>query len=127
MTSEAPAEPRGKTCSAVTRSGSPCRAYANAESGLCVFHSPRQHEAAIRGGKASSLRHRAYKRLPEPLASLLAVLQKAVDEVHSGKLSPAAGSTMSSLVATIVKALEVADYARRLEALETALLKDGKR
>jgi hypothetical protein len=125
MTSEADAEPRGKTCSAVTRSGSPCHAYAGAD-GLCVFHSPKQHEAAIRGGKASSLRHRAYKRIPEPLAGLLVVLQEAVDEVHSGTLSPSAGSAMSSLVGCIVKALEVADYARRLEVLEAALLK-GKR
>ena len=124
--SDSQAEPRKLTCSAVKKSGQPCQAYANAESGKCCFHGPRQRDYAVTGGKNSSLRHRAYRRIPEPLSSLLVVLQTAVDEVHSGKLSPSAGSTMSSLVGTIVKALEVADYAKRLEVLETALLKDKR-
>jgi hypothetical protein len=125
--SRSPEDPRRTMCSAMTKIGDRCRAYASASTGLCCFHDPaKQSEYAKNGGRCSSLRHRAYRRIPEPLSSLLVVLQTAVDEVHSGKLSPSAGSTMSSLVGTIVKALEVADYAKRLEVLETALLKDKR-
>ena len=69
----------------------------------------------------------AYRRLPEPLSTLLDTLQSAVSEVHDGKITPSQGQAIASLVSVIVKSLELADYAKRLDALEAALLKDNKR
>jgi len=116
-----------RTCRAFTRAGDPCRAAATT-SGLCVFHDADvQRSAAVRGGHASSLKNRAYRRLPEPLSSLLDTLQLAVSEVHDGRITPSQGQAIASLVSVIVKSLELADYAKRLDALEAALLKDNKR
>jgi hypothetical protein len=120
MTSDLLEVPRKRTCSAKTKAGQSCRAYAT-ESGLCVFHSPRQREYAVSGGKHSSLRHRAYRRIPAPLSGLLTMLEQSAQEVHDGRISPAAGSSIASIVSAIVKALETADLTKRIESIEKAL------
>ena len=113
-------------CPATKVNGQPCTAHV-VRNGRCVGHQENGLEARRKGGRNTSLKARAAKRLPEPISSLLDTLTLAVDEVHDGKISPSQGSSIASLVSVIVKSLEVADYGRRLESLEAALLKDGKR
>lgn len=121
-TTTEPATATKKTCPGIT-DGRPCRAHPT-KSGYCVFHDKSiQAPAAIRGGKHSSLKHRCYKRLPEPLAGLLIMAATAAEQVRDGSLSPAQGSSIASLVSCVVRALEVADYAVRLERLEEATAK----
>ena len=111
-------------CGAKTKSGNSCRGWPDS-SGFCPAHRPGHTDNARIGGRHSSLKYRAAKRLPDPLAELLTTLQQSISEVHSGQLSPGAGSAISSLVSASVKLLEYGSYDKRLQQLEDDLREAG--
>jgi len=111
-------------CQAKTKAGQPCRGWPDS-SGYCPAHRPGHAEDCKNGGKHSALRYRAAKRLPAELQELLTTLQQTISEVHSGQLSPGAGSAISSLVSASVKLLEYGSYDARLRQLEKDLEEAG--
>ena len=124
MTTETLPQTTKRICQAMTKSGLTCRAIPDS-SGFCPFHRPGHAEHSRIGGKHSSLKYRAAKRLPDPLGDLLTTLQQSINEVHSGQLSPGAGSAISSLVSASVKLLEYGSYDARLKQLEKDLEEAG--
>ena len=124
MTTEHLVETTKTICQAKTRSGQPCRGWPD-RSGYCPSHRPGHVEDCKKGGEHSALKFRAVKRLPAPLGDLLIILEQTIKEVHEGKLSPGAGSAISSLVSTSVKLLEYGSYDERLKQLEKDLQEAG--
>ncbi len=112
------------SCVAIRKDGQPCTAPA-VQYGFCVGHQPNGLESRRKGGKNSSLRARAMRRLPEPLSSLLETLEISVREVHSGQISASQGSSIASLISVAVRVVEYGSYEKRLEDLERDLHEAG--
>ena len=120
MTSEA----SESMCKAITKSGEPCRAWPD-ESGLCCFHRSDHQENCVKGGQHSSLRYRLEKRLSPRLIPILQLLEQSAQEVHDGRLTPAAGSSVAAICGALVRVLESAEYETKLQELENLLIERG--
>lgn len=121
MTTESLVNTTGRLrCKASRKDGQSCHAWAQ-ESGLCVFHSPESAEARRKGGLNSSKKARADKLLPLRLRPILTLLEKAISEVHDGKLEPRQAQAMASLGGAIVKVLEAGYFEERLVELESRI------
>jgi len=107
-------------CKATRTDGQPCRAWAIRD-GLCVGHSPESEEARRKGGFNSSKKARAEKLLPLRLRPLLEELEKALQEVHEGKLDYRQGGAMASLANAITKVYESGVMEERLTELEARI------
>ena len=126
--SENPSEPQ--RCSATKVDGTPCRAWA-VLNGLCVGHQPGAAAARSKGGHNSSKTARLEAKLPARLRPVVELLEKAMHEVHEGKLTPQQGSAIASLAGALIKSLEHGDLEIRLADLEPGRRKgrcrDGER
>ncbi len=111
-------------CQATTKAGQPCQGYPDS-TGNCPAHRPGHASECAKGGMNSSLKHRAVKHLPEPVGSLLETLERSINAVEGGQMTPAAGSAISSLISTAVKVVEFGDYSKRLQQLEDDLQAAG--
>jgi len=110
-----------KLCKASSADGKPCRAKA-IRGDYCFAHSPeladKRKEARKLGGENKSKRNRLVKMMPSRLGSVLEKLEKAMDEVHDGKLDPKAATALSVLSNTIIRVWEAGECTQRIEALE---------
>ena len=104
-------------CSAIRKDGQPCRGWA-IKDGLCVGHQPNSLEARRKGGFHSSKKHRLDVMLPLRLRPVLELLEKALDEVHEGKLKPSEATAIAALAGAIVKTIEAGIFEQRLIELE---------
>ena len=121
-------------CAATTAAGSPCSAQPVRPSGFCYWHDPSlvadRAEARRRGGRAKSNQQRARKQLPAAAltpAELQGLLSMALQGVLSGRLSPGVGNAAANLGRSLIAAREAVEVEERLNALETAALRDGWR
>jgi hypothetical protein len=53
--------PERRKCSAITRSGSPCKNWAITERDTCHFHGPDHAAAVAKGGKATAEKAKAFR------------------------------------------------------------------
>ena len=104
-------------CPAIRKDGKPCQAQSNS-SGFCVGHSPAAQDARRRGGAATSRASRAGKLLPSRLRPVVALLEKALGEVHEGKLDPRVATAMASLAGALVRVYQSGEMEERLRVLE---------
>jgi hypothetical protein len=80
-------------------------------SGFCPSHDPalsgKIREARARGGRGKSTRARAARLLPADLQLLDRVIDRAIDDLYSGSISPGQGSALSALVGSKIRLREV--------------------
>ncbi len=106
------AQVEAKHCTATRKDGQPCtRRVWNGET--CVFHDPRSREWRRKGGRGKALAVRAGNHLPPTLQPAADLLAQAINEVHDGRLAPAAGQALSALVNTIIRVFEVGEKMAR--------------
>lgn len=109
------------SCTATTRAGMRCRSFPVNGTGLCMLHGPRKTEIQREGGKHKSLQYRLQQQQNPELQGVLALLIKALNEVHEGRLNSSAGSSMAALGAAVLKVREQAVLELRIDTLEKRL------
>lgn len=119
-----------QTCPATTAEGRPCRGTPMG-SGWCFAHDPnladQRAEARARGGRNRSTVARGRARIPNELADVVARLEEALTETHTGNLEPDRARAMASLANAIVRARESFDVEVRLGELEAGLEEAAQR
>ena len=122
MTSDARENP--DRCQAVKKNRQPCTATA-VRNGYCFGQAPEleatRREARRKGGAATSKASRASKLLPSRLRPVAELLEKALEEVHSGLLDPRKATAMSSLASALIRVFEAGQMEERLRTLEEKL------
>ena len=106
------------TCTAITRAGVRCRSFPVNGTGLCVLHGPKARQIQREGGKHKSLQYRLQQQQSPDLQRVLALLIKALDEVHEGQLGAASGQSMAALGSSILKVREQGFLEMRIVELE---------
>lgn len=107
------------TCVGIRSDGKPCGSTAVGESGLCFAHDPARHRERRQVQEQTVLAADRVRKLPtENLDDVVARLERAVAEVHEGRLDPQRALAMASLAQAIVDTIEVAksEEARRNRA-----------
>jgi len=115
-------------CKGKTNQGKRCRAAAT-EGGLCYFHANPNKAAEL--GRIGGRKNR---RVPADAADSLPALDNAVavrdtvaqviGDVYSGKLNPRIASSLSPLLSLQLRAIEMSELERRLEAVEKQLAQE---
>lgn len=112
-------------CTAVAKSGKPCRAAATA-GGLCFFHS-NPNKASELGRKGGSNRHSVGTGDPLPkLDTVMAVrdaVAQLIEEVYAGKLQHRLAAGLAPLLNLQLRAIEATDLEQRVARLEKLLAK----
>lgn len=116
----------GKTCSATTKQGTPCRAPAAASSPYCALHGNPGRAAEL--GRLGGRKNRHYVETadvaftppstPEEVKNILA---QTMVEVRAGKLHPQIGHTITYVAGALMKAIEGTDLQHRVARLEEEL------
>ncbi len=116
-----------KRCKSRTLNGDPCRGFA-IEGGFCFSHSPalekKRLEARARGGKNSAKTVRLRALVPPRLMPVYNRLEKALEEVHEGKLDSKLAQAMASLARAMVTVLTSGELEERLRHVESKI--EGK-
>ena len=116
-------------CAGTTKSGARCRSFALPNDSFCFSHSPsmatRRDEARRRGGANSSNAKRLQALLPHRLRPVFIVLERALEEVHSGSLTPAQAQAMSSVARALCAVLSSGEFEERLRRLELEVEERG--
>jgi hypothetical protein len=103
--------------------GSRCEAHALTGAKYCALHSEPRRAALLgrRGGRQRTAHSpEGLKEFPMPksAADLRDLLAHSIIEIRNGKLDPKLANSISYLGAGFLRALDVSDVERRLEALE---------
>ena len=116
-----------RKCSALTKSGAPCRAPVMDGGDVCVSHDPRRAEQLAesrrRGGKGRANKERARRQLPSATLTpneLQGVLSTVLVRVAAGQVHPAIGSSVATLAKALIAVKEATEITARLDALEAA-------
>ena len=111
-------------CKSKTQAGEPCRGFAM-EDGYCFSHSPalekKRLEARARGGKNSARAARLRALVPPRLMPVYDRLEKALEEVHGGKLESKQAQAMASLARAMVAVLTSGELEERLRDVESRI------
>ena len=116
-------------CNFIKADGKACSAKALGQSEQCYFHSTEvsdseRKEAQSRGGKANAI------KIQEPLPAVtikevqdvVKLLESTINDVRAGKLDVKIGNCIGVLSGQLLKALEMANIANRVEIIERAIL-----
>ena len=113
--------PRGK-CQATKQNGEPCPSPALNDRPFCFAHDPQRakerRQAQAKGGRNKSNVIRLRNLAPPRLLPIYDKLEQALEEVHSGKLSPAQAGAMAQLARALAAILQAGEFEERLRALE---------
>lgn len=111
-------------CKHIKMNGEQCRANAMSESELCFRHNPTMKEFAVEvsasGGKSnkhntSPLKAQIKLKKPKDVTKLL---EQTINELREGSITPKIATSIGYLSSQIIKAMEVNELDKRLEALE---------
>jgi len=113
-------------CSALTKSGKPCRAAAT-DGGLCFFHAnpKKPSELGRIGGQKNGRIMAGSTPLPD-LDSVSAVrdaVKRLISDVYTGKLHPRTAAGIAPLLQLQMRAIEKTDFDQRLAKLEKQLVR----
>jgi hypothetical protein len=112
-------------CSALAKTGKPCRAAATA-GGLCFFHAnpKKASELGRIGGRRKRL-STAENAAPLPkLESVIEVrdaVAQLIADVYAGKMNPRVAANLAPLLNLQLRAIETTDFERRLALVEERL------
>jgi hypothetical protein len=117
-------------CRKKKRDGSRCEARALTGAKYCALHSDPGAAASLgsRGGRRRAVYSPdGLKEFPVPksAADLRDLLAQSIIEIRTGKLDPKLANSISYLGTGFLRALEVSDLEKRLEALEQAHKSEG--
>jgi hypothetical protein len=108
-------------CKSKTRSGDPCQCFA-LDDGYCFAHSPiveqKRREAWAKGGRNSARIIRLQGLVPPRLITVYELLEKALQEVHSGDLESKQATAMAALARAMVMVLTSGELEERVRKLE---------
>jgi hypothetical protein len=109
-------------CQATRRDGSPCRAPALGPSIYCFSHDPareaQREQARRKGGHNRSGAVRLRALVPPRLLPIFDPLERAMEEVHGGRLEPPRATAMASLARAMVAVLTAGEMEERLRRVE---------
>lgn len=109
-------------CRGTRVDGRRCESEIIGRSGFCFAHDPDREEARARarrcGSRASSKLHRARRLAPPVLVEVYDELEKALDEVHRGDLSPHRAQAMAALARAMVTVLTAGEREEDLRGQE---------
>jgi len=114
-------------CTYLKSDGSQCEANAMKESPFCFSHNPdtqqEKHLATVKGGENS--RSVELNLPPAELQNpehVVRMLGDTINGVRSGEIPPNIANTVGYLAGHLLKAMEVANFAGRLELVESVLI-----
>jgi len=117
-------------CIYIKEDGGQCNAFAMEGSQYCYLHNPNisPEEKRInqtKGGKSNTIKVNASLPLvkvktPQDVAGLL---EMTINEVRSGELDPRIANTIGYLTGHLIKAIEVGEVEKRINAIEEAISK----
>lgn len=119
-----------KGCQMTNEEGQPCSAPPMRNSNFCFFHDPdkaQQRESARRAGGIERSRPIAVLSADTPDVSLknhaqvLELLPDLVNRTLKGEVDPKVIHAVTALLNILMKALELSEVEKRLNALETLL------
>lgn len=100
---------RGLTCMGIRSDGRVCGAETVTVRGFCLAHDPDHHrERQDAHEQATRAAKRVRRAAADNLDDVVARLERAVAEVHEGKLDPQQALAMASLAHAMVETIEVA-------------------
>jgi hypothetical protein len=110
-------------CRAKKQDGSRCRARALAGHKRCPLHAEpgRAAELGRKGGRGRAIcEHEVLKSFAPPTSArdVADLLAQSIIEVREGKADPKLANSISYLGTALLRALEVADLEKRVQALE---------
>jgi hypothetical protein len=114
---------RAASCTAKTKSGTPCKAHAVRGKNFCLLHL--NPENAVNLGRRGGHRRAIYSpdaltpfAAPTNVHQQAAILAQVQVEVHQGKLDPRVASTIGTLAGAYLNALEIIEFGSKLQQLE---------
>jgi hypothetical protein len=116
-------KPTNGRCKGTTRSGVPCTAWAT-EGGLCFFHANPTKTRLL--GRAGGRKNRHFPqdpaaqgvRPPRTAAETRDLLGETAAAVRNSELDPRLATAVAYVCGALLKAIQLADLERKLEALE---------
>lgn len=110
-------------CQGRKKNGRPCRAFATS-GGLCYLHANPKKAAELgrKGGRKNC--HTPASTGVDPLPPLTTAsnvrdsVACLIDDVRSGRVSQKTASVLTPMLNLLLKAIDISDIERRLEALE---------
>ncbi len=105
----------------------PCNAWAQAGSRFCFFHDPAKAEnRALAQAKGGAHSHRKLAGLPDALPpqtpqTIAETMAQVIAGVLRGEVDPRIANSTAYCCGTLIKAIEVSELEKRLEALERAM------
>lgn len=117
-------------CTATTKSGAPCGAWATGDNGLCISHDParaaRLAAARSAGGRARHGRRIGATGDAQPvalrtLADVLGLLEETANDLRQLENSVSRGRALVSLAQAWASCYEVTELENRIAALESRL------
>jgi two-component sensor histidine kinase len=109
-----------KRCSAKNRNGKRCGAWALVGKVECSLHLDPERAAQMgsKHGSRTVLHSGTVLMEPPKTAGVRDVLANTMSQVHSRKMDVRIANSLAYISTTLLRALEVSDLERRLEALE---------
>ena len=112
-------------CRQKKRDDSRCKAMALAGQKYCALHADpgRSAELGRRGGRRRAIYNPDNLKgfaAPKTAGDLRDLLAESIVEIRAGKLDPRVANALGYLGASYLRALEVSDFERRLDALEAS-------
>jgi hypothetical protein len=115
-------ERRAKRCVAITKAGDPCPRPQMGGLNVCNFH---REGGAARAGQIGGHRRSVYNpdklfhfEAPKTVDECLAILGQIAAETHRGELDPRVANTLSTVLNTLLSAIEIKEQGALLAELE---------
>jgi hypothetical protein len=109
-------------CVAITKAGDPCPRPQMAGLNVCNFH---REGGAARAGQIGGHRRSVYNpdklfhfEAPKTVDECLAILGQIAAETHRGELDPRVANTLSTVLNTLLSAIEIKEQGALLAELE---------
>lgn len=118
---EIPVRSAALVCGATRVDGTPCRSRPVSGEERCIGHRATANDARRAGGRATTRAARADRLLPARLRPIATRLERAMEEVHNGKLDPRVATALASLASALVRVSAAGELEERMRGLEARL------
>jgi Family of unknown function (DUF5763) len=113
-----------KTCRATKRDGSRCTSVMVNANGFCYAHDPvyadERKEMQAKGGRHKARLIQLKHLSPPRLLPIYDRLERALEQVHDGKLDPRQAQAMATLARALAAILQTGEIEQRVRDLEAS-------